>query len=180
MHFTESSLTRTAQYELLRLHGTVADSHPFEAFLFKVQKSLVQFEIRYAHPPQHVSAMARANPSILAGINGGFYKLAHVSRTPLDWLVIHGREIQALRNFSRPCIYVTDTDVVIGAPAKARPFDSVLQAGPLLVQKGDLLHDYSDFQENARDFDTDITADRNPRSVFGYDATHVPGKNISD
>lgn len=170
MQFTTLILTQTPNYTLSKLTGNVVDSIPFEAFLFNVKKSSVVFEIHYANPPQKVSTMCTSNPLNIAALNGGFYKLALENRTPLDWLVIHSQKIQSLRNYSRPCIYLTKEEVYISSPSEDREFDSVLQAGPLLLNQGSICYDYSDFQENALDFDADITAERYPRSVFGYDS----------
>lgn len=170
MKYSESILLHTPKYHLIKIRGEVERKYPLEAYFFKVEKTSVVCEIHYSNPPQKVSDMILSCSSNVAAINGGFYKLAEENRTPLDWLVINSQEIQTLRNNSRPCIFLSKGELFIASPSNGVNFQSVLQAGPLLVQNCIVQTDYSDFQEKAYDFDTDITADRNPRSVFGYDS----------
>ncbi|WP_371805802.1 phosphodiester glycosidase family protein [Candidatus Lokiarchaeum ossiferum] len=172
MLYSESVLFHTPNYQLVKIRGEVEKKNPFEAFFFKVKKLSIVCRIHHSNPPQKVSEMVCSYPKNIAAINGGFYKLTKRNRTPLDWLIVNKFEIQSLRNQSRPCVFIFDGGAYIASPSNQDQFHSVLQAGPLLVHNNIIQTDYSDFQEKAYDFDTDITIDRNPRSVFGYDSKH--------
>jgi exopolysaccharide biosynthesis protein len=118
-----------------------------------------------------------ANPDLsedqkpLCAINGGFWTDACL---PLDWCIIQGIESTKLTNQTRPCIIFCDNSVQIEFPEeacslmKSMPTCSVLQTGPCLLYRGEIRLDYSDYQLRADEFDSDITKDRHPRTLFGY------------
>jgi hypothetical protein len=103
----------------------------------------------------------------LAGVNGGFWT---DERRPLDWTIVAGAEHAPLTNRTRPCLVIEPRMVSIRMPEEldpAQPPADVLQAGPLLLRRGVPQFAYDDYQARAAEFDSDITADRHPRTVVG-------------
>jgi len=170
MELERSALRSTPLYSLERLRGR-AENAPFEAFLLRLPKARVRLSLAASSgPPKKLSSYIAAGGAF-AGINGGFFS---PDMRPLDWMIIDGSVVRAFSNPKRPCIYLDDGAARIGPPAgpETAPRGSVLQAGPLLLLEGVIQRDYADFVERAADFDSDITAARHPRSVFGLEEGH--------
>lgn len=164
-------LSPPAGIEIHELHGSTPENTPYMAYLARIPLS--RFRLTYVHDPARKTVTQFTTAQQAAcGFNGGFYTLDQ--GRPLDWLVIDGQTITPLSNRYRPAIVVTPTGIHIDpSPDAALPTMDALQAGPLLVHQGEPVMDYDDFIRNAAQFDSDITANRHPRSALGLSADHV-------
>lgn len=169
MKLSSQTITTPSGIETLHISGATHDNLPFVAFAAKVPRS--QFVMSFAFEPTRKTMSQFVRDSGAAcGLNGGFYTLD--KGHPLDWLVIGGTTITGLTNPARPCIAVHQEGTVIRHPDTSLQPLHAIQAGPLLVQNGHVIRDYTDFKEKAAQFDSDITANRHPRSVFGLSPDH--------
>ena len=170
MQVERTVIEESSAFRLDAIRGVLDGSLPFAGFALRVAKAAARLKLRHSAQRQTVSRHV-AESGAFAGVNGGFY----VSRTglPLDWLVVDGGEIGAPTHPERPCLCLAGGDIRIGAAADARGAAGVLQAGPLLLRDGRIVDDYAEFRANAREFDSDITAERYPRTLVGVDETHV-------
>jgi hypothetical protein len=140
---------------------------PFIGYLCTIPRENHTIHMHFASQPITASNLV-TQLNAAAIINGGFWDK---QKRPLDWCVWEGNTITSLHNNKRPCIYWSNARqpiISIGMPDINYPHTAVLQAGPLLLKDGQIQTDYSDFQINAAEFDSDITADRHPRTIFGY------------
>ena len=140
---------------------------PFIGYLYSIPKKSNSIRLYYTSFAQTTSTIAHQIKA-KAIINGGFWDNA---KLPLDWCEIDGKIITPLHNSNRPCIYWPidpNFQLKIDKPNLNQKFSAVLQAGPLLLQNNEIHTDYSGFVLNAAEFDSDITADRHPRTIFGY------------
>lgn len=163
-------LASTSLYSLERIDGR-AGGAPFAAFLLRLPRRRVRLSLSASKPRKLTRHLEETKA--FAGLNGGFFT---PEGQPLDWLVADGKVLSPLANPKRPCLYLENGEARIGPPPASGappPRGSVLQAGPLLLRDGEVQTDYSDFIEKAADFDSDITAGRHPRSVFGLSEEHA-------
>ncbi|MHA1561513.1 MAG: phosphodiester glycosidase family protein [Promethearchaeota archaeon] len=58
--------------------------------------------------------------------------------------------------------------VLIFHPNDIKYNENILQVGPLLLKDGIIQSDFTEFVKNAHEFESDITADRHPRTIFGF------------
>lgn len=170
MKFDTQNLPSSAGLDILRIKGHTHDALPFVAFAARVPRAGFRMSFVFEASRKTVSQYVQDSGAV-CGLNGGFYTLD--KGHPLDWCVINGSTITELTNHSRPCVAATGTDLSIGYPTSALKAPQVLQAGPLLVEHGRVIHDYTDFKEKAAQFDSDITANRHPRSLIGISPDHI-------
>jgi exopolysaccharide biosynthesis protein len=177
-------MQKSEEYELFHLkgHGFACRGQPlldFKGYLAKFSRIHSIVEVIYCPSAQKLSKMIENHP-IIAAINGGFW---NKKKKPLDWCVVNFQTITPLTNPNRSCIFITNgiaeiqsapdlNDVKI-PPIKTHKEQSehILQSGPLLIFKKQIQTNFDDFHVNADQFDSDITLDRHPRSVFGYNGT---------
>ncbi len=166
--FKKSILLRNKQYLLEKIKGTSEENLSFEAFLYSANRKATKLKIGYSSVPQKVSEFVMESNGI-AGITGGFYALSK-NKPPLDWLKIQDKTIQKKTKDNRPCINFSDQGISINFPDEIEFDENILQAGPLLLKNGNVVSDFTEFIKNAHEFDSDITADRHPRTIFGYNS----------
>ena len=122
--------------------------------------------------------------TVVAAMSGGFF--AREAQQPLGEVWIAGQR-QPHVPFQAPWGDVRGT-LHVGADRMsidrrqmmpAQPDGDLLQAGPLLAMDGQLVvdpaADVEGFRAGSRQFDSDITDGRHPRSAIGYDDTYVYG-----
>ncbi len=164
--FQKTILKKQQQYKLEKITGISEDNIHFEAFLLSSDRKSSKIKIAYSSEPQKVSKFVSSSNGI-AGITGGFYQLLKY-KPPLDWVKVNNKLIQKKTNDSRPCINFSNDGISINFPSKIKYDENILQAGPLLLKDGIIQSDFTEFVENAHEFDSDITADRHPRTIFGF------------
>jgi exopolysaccharide biosynthesis protein len=180
MKFREEIIEKSESIVLTKIVGEIFDGKklPFEGYLLKFDISKFKLTVFYTPHPQKTSVIVHAQ-SALAGINGGFWD---EDKKPLDWCIINGKIITKFTNPNRPCIVVNDgvpkiyncqeTENLHNNYDKNSNLD-LLQTGPLLLNNGKIISDFSEYQTNANEFDSDITIDRHPRSIFGLGKNHA-------
>ena len=159
-------LKKKHQYILEKITGKSKDNLPFEAFLLSSDRKSTKLKIAYSSVPQKVSKFVSDSNGI-AGINGGFYQLSK-NRLPLDWVKIDNETLKKMTNDSRPCINFSKDGISLNFPNNIKYEENILQAGPLLLKDSIIQSDFTEFIKNAHEFDSDITADRHPRTIFGF------------
>ncbi len=164
--FKTINLKEKESYTLKKIIGKSEDNLPFEAFLLSSDRRKSKLKIAYSSVPQKVTKFVSRSKGI-AGITGGFYQLSK-NKSPLDWVKIKNETIQKMTNDSRPCINYSKEGISIDFPNDIKYEENILQAGPFLLKKGIIQSDFTEFVENAHEFDSDITADRHPRTIFGF------------
>lgn len=164
--FKTTNLEEKESYNLQKIIGKSEDNLPFEAFLLSSDRKSSKLKITYSSVPQKVSKFVSSSNAI-AGITGGFYQLLK-NKPPLDWVKINNEMIQKKTNDSRPCINFSNNCISINFPNKIKYDENILQAGPLLLKDGIIRSDFTEFVRNAHEFDSDITAARHPRTIFGF------------
>ena len=164
--FKFTNLKKADSYNLKKIIGKSEDSLPFEAFLLSSNRELSRLKIVYSGIPQKASKFVSYSNGI-AGINGGFYQLSK-NRLPLDWVKIDNETIKKMTNDSRPCINFSKDGISLDYPNDIKYEENILQAGPLLLKDSIIQSDFTEFIKNAHEFDSDITADRHPRTIFGF------------
>jgi len=164
--FKTTNLKEEESFTLVKIIGKSEDNLPFEAFLFSSDRKTSKLKIAYSSVPQKVSKFV-SNSNAIAGITGGFYQLSK-NKPPLDWVKIDNKIIQKMTNDSRPCINFSKEGISIDFPNDIKYTENILQAGPLLLKDCIIQSDFSEFVKNAHEFDSDITADRHPRTIFGF------------
>ncbi len=156
---------------------------PFEGFLLKIEKDRCKLKLAFQNKPHKTSRMVSFNNGF-AGLNGGFWD---EKKMPLDWFIFQGKTLTPLENLTRPCLLYDASangaskwfilspklareriEILREDPTKEKQI-YLLQAGPFLVNESKIDLDYSDYKEKAYQFDSDITKDRHPRSIFGLD-----------
>jgi exopolysaccharide biosynthesis protein len=186
VQFNVDFIEKTAQYEISRINGKVNDeqsrkvSLPFIGFDVKIKKAHFNFQLYHTEKPKKLNIIMKETRAFL-GINGGFWD--HQKKA-LDGLVFHKKIIKDFENPTRPVIFFEDNDISIGNYNDQMQFDHAIQSGPLLLQNSIPQFDYTDYQKNAEQFDSDITIDRHPRSVLGIsqDFIHflaINGRSLS-
>lgn len=174
MEFERKIVLKKTAYTLEKITGSVKNKKkkriPFVGYLFTIPKKESYIEISHSPKGKRLSRFVAENRA-LAGINGGFYDTT--SKAPLNLLKLDGHFIKNMNNDQRPCLYIDKERSLIDVPdpLKFETFGTILQAGPLLLKDNIIETDYSDFKSRAFEFDSDITADRYPRTVFGFDET---------
>jgi len=164
--FKTTNLKEKESYTLKKIIGKTEGKLPFEAFLLSSDRKSSKLKITYSSVPQKVSKFVSSSNGI-AGITGGFYKLSK-NRPPLDWVKIDNETIQKMTKESRPCINFSKDGISINFPNEIKYDENILQAGPLLLKDSIIQSNFTEFVENAHEFDSDITADRHPRTIFGF------------
>ena len=164
--FKITNLEEKKSYTLKKIIGKSEDNLPFEAFLLSSDRKSSKIKIAYSSMPKKVSNFVSSSKGI-AGITGGFYELSK-NKPPLDWVKINNEMIQKKTHDSRPCINFSNNGISINFPNKIKYEENILQAGPLLLKNGIIQSDFTEFVKNAHEFDSDITADRHPRTIFGF------------
>jgi hypothetical protein len=114
-------------------------------------------------------------------IVGGFF--TRPEGHPLGELRIFGRAVAHVPfvepwDRARACVHVGARAVRIGRRDSlgVRPRGDLLQAGPLLVERGSVVSGHGDpegFTAGAHQFDSDITAGRHPRAALAITSEHV-------
>ena len=157
-------------YSLKKILGKVQFSKnrskliPFEAFLFEIEKDKSHLKLIHTGKHEKLSCFVK-DYQYIAAINGGFWNR---DKEPLDWFIFNNKIITNLSNTTRPYIFIDDEDSSIKLTRDDQIPANLLQSGPLLIKDYKIKTDYSDYSDNAKDFDSDITADRHPRTIFGY------------
>lgn len=149
------------------IHENSTKFFPFIGYLYSIPKNSNSIRLYYSSSALTTSTFAQQIHA-KAVINGGFWDK---EKRPLDWCAIDGNTITKLHNLNRPCIYWPrdgNNQIEIDDPNPIHLYSAVLQSGPLLLKNGEIQFDFSDFVINAVEFDSDITADRHPRTIFGY------------
>jgi len=164
--FKTTNLKEKESFTLAKIIGKSEDNLPFEAFLLSSDRKSLKLKIAYSSVPQKVSKFV-SNSNAIAGLTGGFYQLSK-NKPPLDWVKIENETIQKMTNDSRPCINFSKDGISIDFPNDIKYNENILQAGPLLLKDSIIQSDFSEFVKNAYEFDSDITADRHPRTIFGF------------
>ncbi len=164
--FKTTNLKEEESYTLKKIIGKSEDNLPFEAFLLFSDRKTSKLKIAYSKVPQKVSKFVSSSKGI-AGITGGFYQLTK-NKPPLDWVKINGETIQKMTKDSRPCINFSKDGLSIDFPNDIKYNENILQAGPLLLKDAIIQSDFTEFVINSHEFDSDITADRHPRTIFGF------------
>ena len=82
-------------------------------------------------------------------------------------IVLHNPSILSKEVLS-PCINFSKDGISIDFPNDIKYNENILQAGPLLLKDSKIQSNFSEFVKNAHEFDSDITADRHPRTIFGF------------
>ena len=176
MHFERTFIENNPNFTLEKLWGSISDENqtdatfskkslPFEAYLCKLSRMQMGVALFCTNKPQKASQIAQEKQCEVL-INGGFWD---TDKMPLDWCIKDGREFASLTNEIRPCIFFHNLSATIGSSKSDFPYESLLQSGPLLIGDGTVNYDYSDYQAKAGEFDSDITIDRHPRTIFGLD-----------
>jgi Phosphodiester glycosidase len=142
--------------------------------LYVARYDLRRFDLRVVRLPQPapLEVYCRAN-GFDEALVGGFYQRPEL--TPLGELRTGGvvrRHVPFTVPFDdvRACINVNGPRVAIGRRGDLpdAPTGDLLQAGPLLVRGGALVHgDVEGFSAGSHQFDSDITAGRHPRAAIG-------------
>ena len=126
-------------------------------------------------PPRPLFELCREQ-GIEDAIVGGFFIRAE--GTPLgalwvDGAPLHSQPFDPPWTVTRSCVQITDGELALGPPPSLgkRPAGDLLQAGPMLVDRGknliDGVADPEGFASGARQFDSDITSGRYPRAALG-------------
>jgi hypothetical protein len=119
---------------------------------------------------------------VVNAIVGGFF--LRPSYQPLGELWVGGRcrpfvPFDPPWGSARACVHVDGSQVAIARRDQiaAQPRGDLLQAGPLLVSGGEVVlsdgEDSEGFSEGARQFDSDITRGRYPRTALGISDTRL-------
>jgi len=164
--FKTTNLKEKESYTLKKIIGKSEDNLPFEAFLFSSNRKTSKLKIAYSSVPQKVSKFVSSSKGI-AGITGAFYQLSK-NKPPLDWVKIENETFQNMTKVSRPCINFSKDGISINFPDDIKYNKNILQAGPLLLKDSIIHSDFTEFVINSHEFDSDITADRHPRTIFGF------------
>ena len=164
--FEITNLKKKESFTLVKIIGKSEDNLPFEAFLLSSYRKTSKLKIAYSSIPQKVSKFVSSSKGI-AGITGGFYQLSK-NKPPLDWVKINNETFQKMTKDSRPCINFSKDGISINFPNDIKYNENILQAGPLLLKDGIIQSDFLEFVNNAHEFESDITADRHPRTIFGF------------
>ena len=164
--FKTTNLEVKESYTLKKIIGKSEANLPFEAFLLSSDRKTSKLKIAYSRVPQKVSKFVSRSNGI-AGITGGFYQLSR-NKPPLDWVKINNETIQKMTKDSRPCINFSKDGISINFPNDIKYKENILQAGPLLLKDNIIQSDFTEFVKNAHEFESDITADRHPRTIFGF------------
>ena len=164
--FKTTNLKEKESYTLKKIIGKSEDNLPFEAYLFSSDRNSTTLKIAYSSKPQKVSKFVSRSNGI-AGITGGFYQLSK-NKPPLDWVKINNEIIQKMTKNSRHCINFSKDGISLNFPNDIKYNENILQAGPLLLKDCIIQSDFTEFVKNAHEFDSDITADRHPRTIFGF------------
>ena len=164
--FKTTNLKEKESFTLVKIIGKSEDNFPFEAFLLSSDRKTSKLKIAYSSVPQKVSKFV-SNSNAIAGITGGFYQLSK-NKPPLDWVKIDNIIIQKMTNDSRPCINFSKDGISINFPKDIKYNENILQAGPLLLKDSIIQSDFTEFVKNSHEFESDITADRHPRTIFGF------------
>lgn len=132
-------------------------------------------------PPRPLFELCREQ-GIEDAIVGGFFIRAE--GTPLgalwvDGAPLHSQPFDPPWTVKRSCVEITDGELAIGPPPALgkRPAGDLIQAGPMLVDRGrNLIEGVADpegFASGARQFDSDITAGRYPRAALGLNGREL-------
>lgn len=142
--------------------------------LYVARYDLRRFELRVVRLPRPapLEVYCRAN-GFDEALVGGFYQRPEL--TPLGELRTGGvvrRHVPFAAPFDdvRACINVDGAQVAIGqrGDLASAPAGDLLQAGPLLVRGGAIVHgDTEGFSAGSHQFDSDITVGRHPRAAIG-------------
>ena len=164
--FKTTNLKEKDSLILKKIIGKSDDELPFEAFLLSSDRNSTKLKIAYSSVPQKVSKFV-SDLNGIAGITGGFYQLTR-NKPPLDWVKIDNETIQKMTKDSRPCINFSKDGLSIDFPKDIKFNENILQAGPLILKDGNIQSDFTEFVINSHEFESDITADRHPRTIFGF------------
>ena len=164
--YQKTILKKKQHYILEKISGISDDNLPFEAFLLSSDRKKSKLKIAHSSVPQKVSKFVSSSKGI-AGITGGFYELSK-NKPPLDWVKIENETVQKMTKESRPCINFSKERISIDFPNEIKYKENILQAGPLLLKDGIIQSDFTEFVINSHEFESDITADRHPRTIFGF------------
>ena len=164
--FKITNLEEKGSYTLQKIIGKSEANLLFEAFLLFSYRKTSKLKIAYSRVPQKVSKFVSRSNGI-AGITGGFYQLSR-NKPPLDWVKINNETIQKMTKDSRPCINFSKDGISINFPNDIKYNENILQAGPLLLKDNIMQLDFTEFVKNAHEFESDITANRHPRTIFGF------------
>lgn len=164
--FKTTNLKEEESHTLKKIIGKTENNLPFEAFLLSSYQKSSKLKITYSSVPQKVSKFV-SNSNGIAGITGGFYALSK-NKPPLDWVKIGNKTFQKMTKDSRPCINFSKDGISINFPNDIKFNENILQAGPLLLKDNIIQSDFTEYVKNSHEFESDITADRHPRTIFGF------------
>ncbi|MDQ3631926.1 MAG: phosphodiester glycosidase family protein [Actinomycetota bacterium] len=175
---TPSAAPLAAPAHLRRLRVELADGACTSVHVARYRLAATDVRVVRLRGPLPLAAWCARNDAPEALV-GGFYVRPH--GTPLGELRTRGVErrhvpFDAPWDEMRACVHVAGGEVTIARRdlIAAQPRGDLLQAGPLLVCDGVVVRgDEEGFSAGARQFDSDITAGRYPRTALGVSADHL-------
>jgi hypothetical protein len=168
-----------AVYTLRR--DRLADGAETTVYIVRYPREGLRLDVKVFRQPRRLDHWC-AKHDVAEAVVGGFY-LREPFR-PLGEVWVDGREVRGERFHApydgvRPALHATGEGVRIARrdAMPDRPAGALLQAGPLLVDDGQIAFDAESdaegFSAGSDQFDSDITAGRHPRAAIGLGDGHV-------